>query len=375
MQQIKCENAKGGCCMLEIKASNNWVGPKILVIGVGGGGNNALDRMIAADLFGVNYIAVNTDAQVLENSTAETKIQIGKKLTKGYGAGASPEIGEAAAIENEEEIKAAIEGADLCIVTCGMGGGTGTGATPVIAKFCQEAGALTVGVVTLPFSFESLPRSLSAQKGIENLKSNVDTLLVIPNDKLMGLSEKTILLEDAFAIADSVLKYTVEGITNIVRNKGMINLDFNDLKTTLMGKGMGHLGIGMIDSDGSILEAVKQAVNSPLLETSIQGAENILINTCGKVDIFALNEAISYVKELAGNKVNIIWGTVTAEDFDEEKIVVTLIATGMKNEAEVKIGESCGDKLVVGKNSVPIVARNELEIVIPTFLQKHMGKR
>lgn len=361
--------------MLEIKASNNWVGPKILVIGVGGGGNNALDRMIAADLFGVNYIAVNTDAQVLENSTAETKIQIGKKLTKGYGAGASPEIGEAAAIENEEEIKAAIEGADLCIVTCGMGGGTGTGATPVIAKFCQEAGALTVGVVTLPFSFESLPRSLSAQKGIENLKSNVDTLLVIPNDKLMGLSEKTILLEDAFAIADSVLKYTVEGITNIVRNKGMINLDFNDLKTTLMGKGMGHLGIGMIDSDGSILEAVKQAVNSPLLETSIQGAENILINTCGKVDIFALNEAISYVKELAGNKVNIIWGTVTAEDFDEEKIVVTLIATGMKNEAEVKIGESCGDKLVVGKNSVPIVARNELEIVIPTFLQKHMGKR
>ena len=206
--------------MLEIKCDSFATGPKILVVGVGGGGNNALDRMINSGLSGVKYLAVNTDVQVLENCRAESKIQIGKKLTKGYGAGADPQIGEAAALENEEEIINMIADADMCIITCGMGGGTGTGAAPVIAKCSKEAGILTVGIVTTPFFFENTPRIAAAQNGIEKLKGNVDTLLVIPNDKLLKLSEKPLLVEDAFVMADSVLKYTIEGITNIVQNKG-----------------------------------------------------------------------------------------------------------------------------------------------------------
>lgn len=315
--------------MLEIKVDNFTNGPKILVIGIGGGGNNALDRMISSQVQGVNYMAVNTDVQVLDSCQAEVKLQIGKKITAGYGAGASPEIGETSALENEEEIKNAIAGADMCIITCGMGGGTGTGAAPVIAKYCKDLGILTVAVVTTPFSFESIPRVKAAQQGVEKLKTNVDTLLVIPNDKLLSLSDKPLFLEDAFQMADSVLKYTIEGIANIIYNKGIVNIDFNDLKATLLNKGIGHLGIGTVDVEESVLEAVKQAINSPLLETSIQGAENILINTCGKVNVVALNEAIGYVRELAGGQVNIIWGTVSEENFQEDKIVVTLIATGM----------------------------------------------
>lgn len=368
--------------MLEIKYENKAECPKIIVIGVGGGGNNALDRMIDSHLTGVEYVAVNTDVQVLNDCKAETKIQIGKKLTKGYGAGADPQIGETAAQENEEDIKLAIEGADMCIITCGMGGGTGTGAAPIIAKICKDTGILTVGVVTTPFSFENTPRITAAKNGVEKLKQNVDTLLVIPNDKLIGLSEKPLLLEEAFEIADSVLKYTIEGITNIVRNKGVVNLDFNDLRTTLIDKGVGHLGIGTVDVDCSVLEAVKQAVNSPLLETSIEGAENLLINTSGKVNILSLNEAISYVRELAGSKVNIIWGTVTQENYDEEKIVVTLIATGMSKEQEKPVHISkqvytpkpvnlskpvVNETIATEINSV--VAKGEREIVIPPFLQ------
>lgn len=318
--------------MLEILSDGTKNGPVIKVIGVGGGGNNALDRMIEANLSGAHYIAVNTDAQVLEMCHAETKIQIGKKLTKGYGAGADPIVGETAAGENEEEIRKAIEGADMCIITCGMGGGTGTGAAPVIAKLCKDAGILTVAVVTTPFSFENTPRIVAAKNGVEKLKEAVDTLLVIPNDKLLGLSDKALLLEDAFLVADSVLRYTIEGITNIVSNRGTVNLDFNDLRTTLLNKGTGHLGIGTVDVGEPLIEAVKQAITSPMLETTIEGAENLLINTSGKVNVMALNDAISYVKELAGSKVNIIWGTVTGKDYDEDKVVVTLIATGMAKE-------------------------------------------
>ena len=378
--------------MLEIKCDSYATGPKIMVIGVGGGGNNALDRMIQSQLIGVRYTAVNTDIQVLENCQAESKIQIGKKLTKGYGAGADPMIGEGAALENEEDIKAMIEGCDMCIITCGMGGGTGTGAAPIIAKCCKEAGILTVGIVTTPFFFENTPRIMAAQNGIEKLKTNVDTLLVIPNDKLLALSEKPLLVEDAFEIADSVLKYTIEGITNIVQNKGAVNLDFNDLRTTLLDKGEGHLGIGKVAADSSVLEAVKQAVNSPLLDTTIEGAENILINTSGKVDIMALSAAINYVRELAGSKVNIIWGTVTEENFDEEKIVVTLIATGMsKNKKTVtkpvtrtvtRPMETDGKKTMTNVESLgrmpvakPAVATmKEKELVIPPFLLD-AGKR
>lgn len=366
--------------MLEIKCDNVAGGPRIMVIGVGGGGNNALDRMINSQLPGVNYVAVNTDSQVLDACKAETRIQIGKKITKGYGAGADPEIGEAAAAENEEEIKATIEGSNMCIITCGMGGGTGTGAAPVIAKWCKDAGILTVAVVTIPFSFESMPRITAAQNGVQKLKANVDTLLVIPNDKLIGLSEKPLLLEAAFEIADSVLKYTIEGITNIICNRGIVNLDFNDLRTTLLNKGIGHLGIGTVDVESSVLEAVKQAVNSPLLETSIGGAENLLINTSGKVDIASLNEAINYVRELAGNKVNIIWGTVTKEGFEEDKIVVTLIATGMPDIPKLpRMTQKTGKREVTFRNEIqlaPVKGNQvkELEIIVPPFLQE-AGKK
>ena len=361
--------------MLEIMCDNKTDGPKIIVIGVGGGGNNAINRMINSHLTDAEYIAVNTDAQVLNSCKSETRIQIGKKLTKGYGAGADPQIGETAAQENEEDIRGSIAGADMCIITCGMGGGTGTGAAPIIAKICKEAGILTVGVVTTPFSFENTPRITAAKNGVEKLKQNVDTLLVIPNDKLIGLSEKPLLLEDAFEIADSVLKYTIEGITNIVRNKGLVNLDFNDLRTTLFNKGVGHLGIGTVDVECSLLEAVKQAVNSPLLETSIEGAENLLINTSGKVNITSLNEAISYVRELAGSKVNIIWGTVTQDNYDEEKIVVTLIATGMSEEKNNPVFVS--KSILQEQNNIevkPVVKRQEIEVVIPPFLQEAAKK-
>lgn len=364
--------------MLEIKCKNNGDVPKILVIGVGGGGNNALDRMISSCSSPVEYVAVNTDIQVLNASKAGTKIQIGEKLTKGYGAGADPNVGEAATIESEEAINEVIKGADMCIITCGMGGGTGTGAAPVIAKCCKDAGILTVGIVTMPFSFENTPRISAAQSGLEKLKANVDTLLVIPNDKLVGLSEKPLLLEDAFEMADSVLKESIEGITNIVCNLGVVNLDFNDLSTTLKNKGIGHLGIGVVDSDSSILEAVKQAVNSPLLDTSIEGAQNILINTSGKVNIVSLNEAIGYVRELAGSAVNIIWGTVTQENYDADKIVVTLIATGMSEEkledkrnpftaslASVSVAAAPEIKVQKFKQPIP---RNEIGIDIPTFI-------
>lgn len=356
--------------MLEIKSERMLETPKIMVIGVGGGGNNALDRMIDSNLHRVDYVAVNTDIQVLHDCKAGIKVQIGKKLTKGYGAGADPQVGEAAALESEEEIKSIIEGADMCIVTCGMGGGTGTGATPIIAKCCKEAGILTVGVVTTPFSFENTPRITAAQNGVEKLKENVDTLLVIPNDKLIGLSDKPLLLETAFEMADSVLKYTIEGITNIVHNKGLVNLDFNDLRTTLINKGTGHLGIGTVDAECSVLEAVKQAINSPMLETTIEGAENLLINTSGKVNIMALNEAIGYVREIAGNHVNIIWGTVTQPDQDADKIVVTLIATGMNKAPKaptVKL-KPLPNEIKHYEVKQPAV-RNNIEIVVPSFLR------
>ena len=388
---VKSHICKRSERMLEIKCDSYDNGPKILVIGVGGGGNNAVDRMIQSGLSGVKYISVNTDIQVLENCQAENKLQIGKKLTKGYGAGADPQIGENAAIENEEEIKAMIEDSDMCIITCGMGGGTGTGAAPVIAKCCKEAGILTVGIVTTPFFFENTPRIAVAQSGIEKLKANVDTLLVIPNDKLLGLSEKPLLVEDAFEMADSILKYTIEGITNIVQNKGSVNLDFNDLRTTLLDKGEGHLGIGKISADCSILEAVKQAVNSPLLDTTIEGAENILINTSGKVDIMSLSSAINYVRELAGSKVNIIWGTVTEDNFDTDKIVVTLIATGMsKNRTSIPRSRPLPKAITSDTTKKPSVSEiplgkpivkpvtpslKEKELVIPPFLLESSRKR
>lgn len=360
--------------MLEILAEKGNT-PRILVMGVGGGGNNAIERMVQSNLARVSFAAVNTDVQVLDGCNADYKVQIGKKLTKGYGTGADPSMGEAAALESEEEIKEIIAEYDMVILTCGMGGGTGTGATPVLAKYCKEAEILTVAVVTLPFNFESAPRIAAAESGIARLKPNVDTLLVIPNDKLLKISDKPLFLEDAFTMADSVLKYAIEGITNIVFNKGMINLDFNDLRTTLLNKGMGHLGIGTVSSDQSILDAVKKAVNSPLLDTSVEGAQNLLVNTCGRVNLMALNEAVEYVRSLAGEKVNLIWGTVTDPDANKDEIVVTVIATGMpdKEPDRPSFAMPKAPEIKPVELLKPIV-KPQMDIVIPTFLEGYKKK-
>lgn len=315
--------------MIEIKDATLKNIPKIYVIGIGGGGNNALNRMINSNVANVQFIAINTDQQVLETCKAEKKLSIGQRLTNGFGAGADPAIGEAAAVENEDEILELIKDGDMVILTCGMGGGTGTGATPVIARLCKESSILTVAVVTTPFSFESLPRVNASKSGIAELEKYADTLLVIPNDKLLGLSDKPFFLKNAFETADTVLKYTIEGITNIIFNQGDINLDFNDLRTTLLNKGIGHLGIGSVNSDGSVQDAVEQAINSPLLDTNISGATNILFNSSGEINLQELAPAISYLRELAGENVNLIWGTVEPDNFDTDKIVITIIATGM----------------------------------------------
>ena len=269
-----------------------------------------------------------------------------------------------------------VEEMNMVIITCGMGGGTGTGAAPVIAKICREMDILTLAIVTLPFSFESSQRMTAAKQGLECLKEYVDTLLVIPNDKLLGLSEKPLLLDAAFEMADSVLKDAIETIANIVYNGGTINIDYNDLKTTFSGKGQGHLGVGIVGSDKTALDAVKQAVNSPLLDTSIEGADVLLANTCGRVDINAINEAISYLTDLTGKDTRVIWGTVHPENIDEDKIIVTIIATGMapKNQtSQVPKPIPKGDPLRLKVPPAP-TARKTGELQIPVFLRAYSSQ-
>ena len=319
--------------MLEVKETiSNKHMPKVMVIGIGGGGNNAVTRMIDEASDNVTYAALNTDAMTLDKCPAKIRLQLGEKLTQGNGAGGDPAVGESSAKECEEEITELVKGVNMVILTCGMGGGTGTGAIPVVAQICRSLDILTVAVVTMPFSFESQPRVMAAQTGLKKLEQVVDTLLVIPNDKLLTITDKAFYLNEAFAMADSVLKYTIEGITNIIYNHGMINLDFNDLRSNLKDKGYGLLGIGIAKEDETIIDAVEKAISSPLLDTSITGASNILLNTSGNVDIIALNKAVSFIREQAGENVNIFWGTVTDDEASTD-IVVTVIATGMKQVA------------------------------------------
>ena len=305
-----------------------------MVIGIGGGGNNAVTRMIEKASDFVTYAALNTDSMTLDKCPATKRLQLGAKLTQGYGAGGDPTVGESAAKESEEDIADLVHDANMVILTCGMGGGTGTGAIPVVAQICKNLGVLTVAVVTMPFSFESKPRVYAAQTGLKKLEQNIDTLLVIPNDKLLTITDKQFFLDDAFTLCDSVLRYTIEGITNIIFNHGTINLDFNDLKSTLKDKGYGLFGIGIASEEETIVDAVEKAISSPLLDTKITGASNILLNTSGKVDLIALNKAVSYIREQAGDNVNIFWGTVSSETANTEDIVVTVIATGMKQITE-----------------------------------------
>ncbi|MBQ6844465.1 MAG: cell division protein FtsZ [Agathobacter sp.] len=314
--------------MLEIRTTEADASAKIIVIGVGGAGNNAVNRMIDENIGGVEFIGVNTDKQALQLCKAPTLIQIGEKLTKGLGAGAKPEIGQKAAEESAEEIAAAIKGADMVFVTCGMGGGTGTGAAPVVAKISKDQGILTVGVVTKPFKFEAKQRMANALSGIENLKENVDTLIVIPNDKLLEIVDRRTTMPEALKKADEVLQQAVQGITDLINLPALINLDFADVSTVMKDKGMAHIGIGTAKGDDKAIEAVKLAVASPLLETTINGASHIIVNISGDISLIDGDEAASYVQELAGEDANIIFGAKYDETMVDEA-TITVIATGL----------------------------------------------
>lgn len=314
--------------MLEITTNESEAVAKIIVVGVGGAGNNAVNRMIDENIGGVEFISVNSDAQVLKRSKAPSTLQIGEKITKGLGAGAKPEVGEAAAEENVEEIAQLLKGADMVFVTCGMGGGTGTGAAPVVARVAKEQGALTVGVVTKPFRFEAKTRMNNAVSGIERLKENVDTLIVIPNDKLLEIVDKRTTMPEALKKADEVLQQSVQGITDLINVPSLINLDFADVQTVMRDAGIAHIGIGEASGDEKASEAVQQAVTSPLLETTINGAKNVIINITGDVSLFEANEAASYVQELAGEDANIIFG-VRYDDTYPDECSITVMATGI----------------------------------------------
>ena len=303
---------------------------KIIVVGVGGGGNNAVNRMIDEQISGVEFIAINTDKQALQFSKAPTLMQIGDKLTKGLGAGARPEIGEKAAEESAEEIAAALKGADMVFVTCGMGGGTGTGATPVVARIAKEQGALTVGVVTKPFRFEAKTRMNNALTGIEKLKENVDTLIVIPNDKLLEIVDRRTTMPDALKKADEVLQQGIQGITDLINAPALINLDFADVQTVMVDKGIAHIGIGYGKGDDKALQAVKEAVASPLLETTIAGASHVIINISGDISLMDASDAAEYVQELTGPDANIIFGAMY-DDTNADEATITVIATGVHN--------------------------------------------
>lgn len=318
--------------MLEIMTAGMESSAKIIVIGVGGAGNNAVNRMIEENIGGVEFIGVNTDKQALTLCKAPTLIQIGEKLTKGLGAGAQPEIGEKAAEENIDELTAAIKGADMVFVTCGMGGGTGTGAAPVVAKISKEMNILTVGVVTKPFKFEAKARMVNAMGGIERLKESVDTLIVIPNDKLLEIVDRRTTMPDALKKADEVLQQAVQGITDLINVPALINLDFADVQTVMKDKGMAHIGIGLAKGDDKATEAVKLAVSSPLLETTITGASHVIINISGDISLMDANDAASYVQDLAGDTANIIFGAKYDESMADEAII-TVIATGLEDVA------------------------------------------
>ena len=316
--------------MLEIKTNESEAAAKIIVVGVGGGGNNAVNRMIDEQIAGVEFIAVNTDKQALQLSKAPTLMQIGEKITKGLGAGAKPEVGEKAAEESEEEISAALKGADMVFVTCGMGGGTGTGATPVVARIAKGQGALTVGVVTKPFRFESKARMNNALSGIEKLKENVDTLIVIPNDKLLEVVDRRTTMPEALKKADEVLQQGIQGITDLINVPSLINLDFADVQTVMTDKGIAHIGIGQGRGDDKALEAVKQAVASPLLETTIAGASHVIINVTGDITLMDASDAAEFVQDLAGEDANIIFGAMY-DDSRTDEATITVIATGLHN--------------------------------------------
>jgi cell division protein FtsZ len=349
---------------------------QIKVVGVGGAGNNAVNRMIAAGLKGVEFYSINTDKQALYLSQAPNKIQIGEKLTKGLGAGANPDMGKKAAEESHDDIKKMLEGADLVFVTAGMGGGTGTGAAPVVAQIAKELGILTVGVVTKPFGFEGKVRKMQAERGLGDLKDKVDTLVTIPNDRLLQIVDKKASIMDAFRIADDVLRQGVQGISDLIAVPGLVNLDFADVKTIMLSKGLAHMGVGRATGEKRSSEAVRQAIHSPLLETSIEGAKSVLLNITGGLDlgIFEVNEAADMVFQSADPDANIIFGAVIDENMKDE-IRITVIATGfdenrpivMTSEKTEIIQENGEKQTVITKNGY-----RDDDLDIPTFLRNKL---
>ena len=313
--------------MLEFDIPRSNTMAQIKVVGVGGGGNNAVDRMIEDGLDGVEFISVNTDSQQLVDSKSPVKIQIGEKLTKGLGAGGNPDIGERSAEETQEEVAQALKGADMVFITAGMGGGTGTGAAPKIASISKEMGILTVGVVTKPFNFEGKKRMANAERGIMELKKNVDTLVIIPNQRLMGIIDKKTTLTEAFKKVDEVLRQGVQGIADLISKPGVINLDFADVRTIMADQGIAHMGIGQASGENKAEVAAKAAIQSPLLETTIEGAKSVLINFSGDSDLGLLEteEAAELIRESLDPEAEIIFGTT-------DQVVVTVIATGLEDE-------------------------------------------
>jgi len=342
----------------------------IKVLGVGGGGTNAVNRMIEANLKGVEFIAVNTDAQALLMSDADYKVHIGNDLTKGLGAGANPEIGFQAAEESREEIKEALKGADMVFITAGKGGGTGTGAAPVIAEIAKELGALTVGVVTRPFGFEGRRRSMQAEEGIKKLKEKVDTLITIPNDRLLQVAEKKTSILDAFRVADDVLRQGVQGITDLITVPGLINLDFADIRTIMANAGSALMGIGIGNGDSRSTDAAKAAISSPLLEASIEGAQGVLLNISGGSDLglFEVNEAAEIIANAAHPEANIIFGAVIDDTLTDETRV-TVIATGFdhqrRKQEKLDFTKKSSNKSL---NDVPVYKSDE-DIEVPAFLR------
>lgn len=318
--------------MLEFEVDNNNFA-SIKVIGVGGAGTNAVNRMVDSGLRGVDFIAVNTDKQALTLSKAETKIQIGEKVTKGLGAGAKPQVGQQAAEESREEIAQVVKGADLVFVTCGMGGGTGTGAAPVIAEIARNMGILTIGVVSKPFLFEGRQRMKNAESGIEQLKLNVDTLVVVPNDRLLQVVTKGTTMTDAFRIADDTLRQGIQGISDLIAVPSLINLDFADVRSVMESRGLAHMGIGVGKGENRMVDAAKKAIASPMLETSIDGARAVLINITGgpSTSIIDINEAAQLITQAADPEANIIFGADIDESLDDE-VRITVIATGFEKQ-------------------------------------------
>ncbi len=317
--------------------------PSIKVIGVGGGGGNAVNRMIENDVQGVEFVAINTDAQVLRQSKANIRLQIGKLLTRGLGAGADPEIGRRAALESEDELRELLQDTDMVFITAGMGGGTGTGAAPVIAKVAREMGCLTVGIVTKPFKFEGRRRVATALEGLDALKPYVDTLIIVPNDRLLYVTDRNTSMLEAFREADNVLRQGVQGIAEVITVPGLINLDFADVKTVMKDKGTALMGIGIADGENRAVEAAKKAIHSPLLDANIDGATDAIVNVTSGTNIalWEVTEAIEAIQDSSKTEINVIYGTTINQDLEDE-VIVTVIAAGFDEHRKIEI-EALGD--------------------------------